>query len=287
MDMQQLTKIILAHELFNCGLPMTHIASELGVNRDTIRLWLKGISKCGLDGFLEKYQRAKKGKRKRRKVTDGIRNLIYQIREEERDCCGQKIRYFLEKDYGIRLGTTTIYKVLAQKYQLRTRWKKNQPRGPVPKATKSREVIQVDTVDFGGIFAFTGVDIFTKEVDVLLRPSLTALDGLIFLQTAMTRRFNGYSDLIQADGGPEFKAEFREHVLEYCNRFRVARPYKKNEQSYIESFNRSLRKECLGWSKYKRNQLPELTEEVEEYLIWYHHRRPHLSLNLKTPLPDI
>lgn len=286
MDMQQLTKIILAHELSVSGLPKTHLADRLGVNRETIRLWLEGISEEGLNGFLEKYQQAKKGKRKRRKVTDGIKNLIYQIREEERDCCGQKVKYFLEKDHHIILGTTTIYKILAQKYQLRPKWKKNQTRGSIPKATRPREVVQMDTVDFGELFAFTGIDIYSKEADVLLRPSLTALDGLLFLKTAMIRRFSGYSSLIQTDGGPEFKAEFRDHVLEYCRRFRVARPYKKNEQSYIESFNRSFRKECLGWSKYQKNQLTELNKEVEDYLIWYHYRRPHLGLNLKTPLPD-
>lgn len=286
MDMQQQTKIVLAYELSTQSVPQTHIATQLGINRDTVRLWLKGISVSGLEVFLENYHLAKKGKRQRRKVTDGIKNLIYEIREQERDCCGQKIRYFLEKDHHIQLGTTTIYKILSEKYQLRTKWKKNQARGPVPKANQARQVVQMDTVDFGEIFAFTAIDIFSKEADTLLRPSLTSHDGRIFLETTMSRRFDSHSDLIQADGGPEFKDEFRQQVFKYCTRYRVARPYKKNEQSYIESFNRSLRKECLGWSKYKPDQLAELTQEVNAYLNWYHHRRPHLGLNLKPPLPD-
>ena len=142
----------------------------------------------------------------------------------------------------------------------------------------------MDTVDFGQIFAFTGVDIFTKEVDVVLRPSLTGHDGLIFLRTSMMRRFSGYARLIQTDGGPEFGGEFKEHVLEYAERHRVARPYRKNEQSYIESFNRSLRKECLGWAKYKAKELPTLTREVGDYLDYYHKIRPHISLGMRPPL---
>ena len=282
--MQQITKIITACELFNQGVPKTHIATSLGINRDTVRVWLKQINQLGLEAFIEKYETAKKGERTKRKKTKGIKNLICDIREQERYCCGQKIKYFLKKDHGIKIGTTLIYEVLNERYQLRSKWKKNKVRGPVPVAEHARQVIQMDTVDFGEIFAFTGVDIFSKEVDVLLRPSLTSHDGLIFLETAMKRRFNGYSDLIQADGGPEFKDEFRKNVLRFTNRYRVARPYKKNEQSYIESFNRSLRKECLGWAKYRTKQLPELTKEVNEYLTWYHHRRPHLSLDMKTPL---
>jgi len=282
--MQQITKIITARELFNQGVPQTHIANSLGINRDTVRAWLKEINQLGLGAFIEKHEMAKKGKRIKRKKTEGIKNLICEIREQERYCCGQKIKYFLEKDHGIKIGTTLIYEVLNERYQLRSKWKKNKVRGPIPVAKHAREVIQMDTVDFGEIFAFTGVDIFSKEVDVLLRPSLTSHDGLVFLETAMKRRFNGYSDLIQADGGPEFKDEFRKNVLRFTNRYRVARPYKKNEQSYIESFNRSLRKECLGWAKYRIKQLPELTKEVEEYLTWYHQRRPHLGLDMKTPL---
>jgi len=148
---------------------------------------------------------------------------------------------------------------------------------------KPREVIQMDTVDFGDIFAFCGVDIFTKEVDVLLRPSLTSHDGYLFLKQAMKRRFNSFVDLIQTDGGSEFKDEFKQHVLSYAQRHRIARPYKKNEQAFIEFFNRSLRKECLGWNKYKIKQLSDLTQEVEDYLGYYHTQRAHCSLQMKTP----
>jgi len=90
-------------------------------------------------------------------------------------------------------------------------------------------------------------------------------------------------NLSKLNGGPEFKDEFKQYVLEYAQRHRIARPYKKNEQAYIESFNRSLKKECLGWSKYKVKDLPFLTKEVEDYLQYYHTQRAHCSLEMKTP----
>ena len=37
-----------------------------------------------------------------------------------------------------------------------------------------REVLQLDTIDFGGLFAFTAIDIYTKEADILVAPALTA-----------------------------------------------------------------------------------------------------------------
>jgi len=278
------TKIILAWELYQSGVSHTKIAVDLNHHRETIGIWLKGIKELGLSQFIENYLQAKKGPRKGRQIDPLIKKWIWDIREQERDCCGQKIQYFLKQDKNIHVSVPKIYEILAEKYQLKSKWKKNQKRGPVPVADNKRQVVQMDTVDFGELFAFTAVDIFSKETDVLSLPSLTAIDGRLFLHTTMRRRFDGFAELIQTDGGPEFKAEFHLDTKLFTNRHRLAKPYKKNEQSYIESFNRSLRKECLGWSKYKVNQLPELNAEVEKYLNWYHYRRPHLGLNLKTPL---
>lgn len=284
MDVLNKTKIVLCKELLDSGVAKTHIADKLEVNRDTIRLWCKGIEEFGLALFLDKYDLAKKGPRVKRQVDPKIKLKVWEIRERETDCCGQKIRYFLDKEFGISLSVPKIYEILAEKYTIRSKWKKNVARGVVPKATHSREVIQMDTVDFGEVFAFTSVDIFTKEADVVIRPSLTSLDGLFFLETAMRRRFGGHSDLTQTDGGPEFKDEFKRNVLRFANRHRIARPYKKNEQSFIEIFNRSLRKECLGWSKYKQCQVSDLNHIVINYLERYHYHRPHISLGMKPPL---
>ena len=132
-----------------------------------------------------------------------------------------------------------IDEILKEKYVVKSKWKKNKVRGPVPKATRPREVIQMDTVDFGEVFAFTGVDIFTKEADVVMFPSLTSHDGLVYLETSM------------------------------------------------ESFNRSLRKECLGWTHYKHSKVAELNQMVLDYIERYHYHRPHISLGMRPPLERI
>lgn len=287
MSVLNITKIALAWELHLEGIPETHIASRVGVDRVTVWRWIIGINHIGeLALFLEQYQHAKKGVRKKRKIDAILKRQVWKLRETNNDCCGQKIEYFLKHDFNIELGTTTIYKILSEKYQLRTRWKKNQKRGPIPQAVAKRQVVQMDTVDFGDIFAFTAIDICTRETDVLLRPSLEATDGQLFLQTAMERRFNSFSQIIQTDGGSEFQAEFHHDTSKYCLWHRFARPYKKNEQSYIESFNRSLRKECLGWLKYQPTQIGELTKQLNHWLVYYHYQRPHIGLGMKPPLTE-
>ena len=70
----------------------------------------------------------------------------------------------------------------------------------------------MDTVAFGHLFAFTGIDIYTKEAAVMLRPTLTSTDGAAFLRTAMARRFTGRVEVLQTDWGPEFKGAFAQQA---------------------------------------------------------------------------
>ena len=196
--------------------------------------------------------------------------MIGELRVREHDCCGQKIAYCLEREQQLRLSVPKIYEILAERYVIRSKWRKNQKRGAVPQAVGARAVIQMDTVAFGQVVAFTGIDIYTKEAEVVLRPTLTSEDGAAFLQTAMARRFTGRVEVLQTDGGPEFKGVFAQQVRAYCDRHRIARPYKKNEQAYIESFSRTLRKECSGWGTYQADELPRLIPDVETFLARYH-----------------
>ncbi len=233
----------------------------------------------GISGFLDEYINAKKGSRKKRKLDGLLKARIFRIRKDNRDRCWQKIKKYLTDEFGRSPGVTTIYKVLGEKYQLRSKWKKNQPRGPIPMADYPRQVIQMDSVDFGSIFSFTAIDIFVKDVFVKLYPSLTSKDGENFLHLTFEKRYK-HTNLLQTDGGSKFKDHFKRKVHLYADRFRVSRPYRKNEQAFIEAFNRSLRKECLGWNKYPKLELPVLEKELNEYLVYYHEKRVHLSLNM-------
>ena len=141
-------------------MPKARIAGRLGKHRETIHIWIKGIEQYGLIGFLDRYEQAKKGERQGRQVDPIVKRRVWEIREREYQCCGQKIQYFLEREYDTHLSIPKIYEILSEKYVIRSRWKKNHARGPIPVASRPREVVQMDTIDFGGLFAFTAIDIY-------------------------------------------------------------------------------------------------------------------------------
>ncbi len=193
----QRTKIVLAWDLHEEGLSNSQIAKRLEVNRETVNRWVSAISAQGLLPFLDGFGASARKPRPSRQVLVSVKQKVWRIREREEECCGQKIAYFLEKEHGIHLSVPNIYEILSEKYKLRSKWKKNKERGEVPEAYAPREVVQMDSIDFGSVFAFTAVDIFSREADVLLRPSLTSEDGHAFLASCLPRRFSGKVALIR------------------------------------------------------------------------------------------
>lgn len=276
-----ITKINICYSLWKNGVSPEAIPAQLGVHRATVYRWIRSIQRKGIQQFLREYKESKKGRKQPRKTTILAKVRIYNIRQEYRGCCGQKIRYILERDYNMNISVSTIYRILGQKYQLRSKWKKYCKRGPVRRGTAPRAVVQTDTVDFGSIYAFTAIDTYTKEVSVVLQKTLTAKAGRDALREQMAAF--GRVAHIQRDGGSEFKKEWEQYAKQHIPSIRTARPYKKNEQAFIERFNGILRKECLGYAKYKQKDLPKLQKRLNDFLDYYHNKRPHLSLNMLTP----
>ncbi len=77
--------------------------------------------------------------------------------------------------------------------------------------------------------------------------------------------FFGVIESIQRDEGPEFKDKWDALARRHIPLVRTAKPYKKNEQAFIERFNGILRKECLGYGPYKPSRLPRLNEILKKF----------------------
>lgn len=277
--MDTITQIQVAWELYKVEQPVAAIAAQLGKHRATIYRWLKGIRMRGVKGYLAYFKGAKRGRRVR-KTHGAVVQRVLRLRREYRDCCGEKLVYLLAQA-GIQLSRSTVYRILNQHRVLRKHHR--QPKGgPVQRATGPRQVVQVDTVALGELYAYTAIDTFTREAAIVVRPSLQAADGRRALAALMQTL--GHVQLIQTDGGSEFKAECADGMHRWADHHRIARAYKKNEQAFIEVFNGTLRREALGYPKYRADQLAEAQQAVDEFLDYYHQRRPHLALNMATPV---
>lgn len=276
---RSIAEIEVAWHLWQENIKPELIAQRVGRDRATIYRWIKRFRSIGLKRTISAYQNAKKGRRRKR-ISVETKIHIFKTREKYHECCGEKIKYYLYKDYNEVVSVATIYRILRTRYKLSSKYKQRKY-GEAPKGIYERDVIQADTVDFGEVYAYTYVDTYTRQAYVDLELGLEGQDGLASL-TVATERFKEVR-LLQNDGGSEFEKEFKENIHTFAQEHRVSRPYKKNEQSFIESFNRTLRKECLGWRKYKRKELSSMKEKVKVFLDFYNNERPHLGLNMQIP----
>jgi transposase InsO family protein len=276
--MDTVTQIRVAWELRQAGIKVSVIAAQVGHHRSTIYRWLKGIRQRGIRGYLRYFKGCKKGRRQR-KTHGAVVQKVLRLRRDYRDCCGEKLVYLLAQE-GTRLSQSTVYRILKRHLILRKR-RANHQGQPIQLAKGPREVVQVDTVNLGDLYAYTAIDTFTREAAIVIRPSLQAEDGKVAL-AQIAKRF-GHVACIQTDGGSEFKAECAQSMHHYCDNHRIARPYKKNEQAFVECFNGTLRREEFGRTPFRSQDLELVQQRAEDFLQYYHHQRPHLALQLQTP----
>ena len=91
--MQSIPLIEAAWQLHKAGLSTDSVAIQIHKDRATVFRWFVKIRKLGIRAYLKRYAQAKKGRRQKRKTDPITKSRIYAIREEFRNCCGEKIRY--------------------------------------------------------------------------------------------------------------------------------------------------------------------------------------------------
>ena len=280
-----LTQYEVAWNMYQAKLTVPQICRVVHKDRATIYRWIGRIKRSGIRKFLQD-KRTCRARRPRAQTPETTIQKIVDIRNQF-GWCGQKIRKELHENHGIAIGLSTIYRWLHKRFTKAAvgiqRYKKHTA---LVTATKPREVVEHDTVDLGGkqahVYAYTAIDIFTKEPSVYIARDLEMTTGAEAF--AFQKQFYGPVGLHQSDGGSEFQTLFVAAVVATGSDHRYSRPYKKNEQSHIENFNKALRSECFPRGEYREADIPELQQQANAFTKHYIERRWHMGLpDLMTP----
>jgi putative transposase len=130
--------------------------------------------------------------------------------------------------------------------------------------------------------ALTIVDNFTREcLAIELACSLRGDDVVAALDQLRLR--GGCPARIQVDNGPEFISMVLDrYAYEHGITLDYSRPGKPTDNPFIESFNGSLRDECLNTHWFL--SLADAREKIESWRTDYNHFRPHSSLADMSPV---
>ena len=129
--------------------------------------------------------------------------------------------------------------------------------------------------------ALTIVDVFTREsLAIEVGQALKGTDVVAVLNQIRVER--GAPKMLFCDNGSEFTSQIMD-LWAYQNGVRIdfSRPVKPTDNAYIETFNGTLRAECLDAHWFET--VMEAKESIEAWRKEYNESRPHRALGERTP----
>ncbi|PSH43182.1 transposase [Yersinia pseudotuberculosis] len=130
--------------------------------------------------------------------------------------------------------------------------------------------------------ALTIVDNFSRECLAIEVGQGLRGDDVVAVMDRLKHSLGRIPQRLQTDNGSEFISKSMDRWA-YENRVTMdcSRPGKPTDNAFIESFNGSLRDECLNVHGFL--SLEDAQEKIEQWRQEYNHFRPHSSLNNLTP----
>ena len=128
---------------------------------------------------------------------------------------------------------------------------------------------------------FTMMDIYSREcLNIYAGSSITGDTVVDILDSISYHR--GRPERIRVDNGPEFVSKALDNYS-YQNNIKLefSRPGKPVDNAFIESFNGSLRDECLNTNWFL--SIEDAQDKLETWRVDYNQYRPHSSLGNMTP----
>ena len=211
-----------------------------------------------------------------------VRRII-ELRAE-RNQCAEILHHRLTNE-GVIISLSSVKRTL-KRYGLSrfSPWKKwhQYPERPMPE--KPGILVEIDTVWDGlgqaRLYVYTLIDVCSRWAFAWPYLKANSFKSIAFLERAQAASPFDFKTL-QSDHGAEFSTRFTKRVEHRGMAHRHSRIRTPNDNAHLERFNLTLQRECL--SKITRS-LRAYQKEIPEYLRYYNSERPHMGLNMQTPL---
>jgi putative transposase len=227
----------------------------------------------------------------RRPPQDALKRRIKELAEVRVRYGYKRINVLLRRE-GWRINHKRVHRLYCELgLQLRSRRPRRhvsaarrQP--PRRLARRSNEAWSMDfmadqLVDGRRIRLLTVVDVCTREsLAIEVGPRMRSEDVVRTLTAISATR--GTPRRIYCDNGSEFQSRLVD-LRAYTQRVQLefSSPGKPTDNAHIESFNGSLRDECLNVHWF--TTLADAKEKLDAWRIDYNESRPHKALNHRTP----
>ncbi len=216
-------------------------------------------------------------------LSHALVETILAYRREHRRCA-DVLHYLLTRD-GYEVSLASVKRVLKRagvsRYSHRKKWHRYEQR---PSPEKPGILVEIDTIVDGPttdrIYIYTLLDVCTRWSFAYALERIGAQASWQFVESALSH-LPFSVELLQSDHGPEFSKHFQKQLLAHDIRHRHIHLRSPAENGHLERFNRTIQEECL--SRVPKT-LAAYRRAIPEYLHFYNTERPHMGLEMLTPL---
>lgn len=270
-----------AVNLVRQGWGIRKTSRHIGASPGTVCKWMKKAELLNLDTPIS--TKSSRPHHHPNQLSDEIVEAILDYRERYRRCA-QVLHYLLLKD-GYQVSLSSVKRTLKRHQCSRfSKWKKWHKYPERPKAEKPGILVQIDTIWDGypedRLYAYTLLDVFSRWAHAYPIKKISAERSFNFIKEAQD--ISPFKFLtLQSDHGAEFSKHFTKLLTHEGLNHRHSRIRTPSDNGHLERFNRTLQEECLN--RISRS-LRVWKKEIPEYLSWYNTKRPHMALDMKSPI---
>lgn len=268
---------LTVYEELSC---VSKAAKRCGIARSTLYRWLARYKNKSQEELLDRSQKPKK--LANQKIDFSLQALILSIRQDH-SFGPQRISTHLLREHKIKISPPTIWRVLKQSAVMplkryRSPTKAKRYNRPVPGDRVQLDVTKIRS----NCYQFTAVDDCTRLRVLRLYPNKTAENAIKFL-FEMLDSFPFPIQRIQTDWGTEFfNDSFQEELMVHFIKFRPIKPRTPHLNGKVERSQQTDKAEFYSLLNLK-DIPPDLNKLLLEWEYFYNHKRPHASLQERTP----
>ena len=267
------------------GVPLTTLSAEYGVAREVLGRWWTRYEAGDLAALTPTSRRPRHSPTR---TTRSMERRILQLRTQRLSA----VR--IAHTFGI--GHSTVQRILE-------RHGANQlPRPPRPKPRRYEkqrpgELLHLDLKYLPALrnarhdFEFAAVDDFSREAVVAIQTDQTSAVAAAFLEQVVSTlpyrieavlTDNAFAFTMRHARHADRLTRFQQACAALDIRHLVLRPYAPQSNGKVERFFRTVNDECLHVKPLFT--FKARSRAVEEFVWYYNHERPHLSLGGMTPV---
>lgn len=286
-------KVLDWHQKHRNNLSLT--ARRFGIQRLTLRRWIKKVKTGGVAGLNDRSHRP----HKLRTMTTPWSTVMAIVNLRKQYPAWSKYKlYALLTQQGLKVSITTIGRILKKrglinpKISIKKRRAALVPKTRFPKGLKISnpgDLVQIDTKYImlaGGykFYQFTAIDVLTKYRILRVYQSQSSRNGRHFLETCL-KQFPFPLQAVQTDNGAPFLKEFDQ----FCKKIKLTHyfiyPRNPKQNSYVEishgADQREFYQQGNGVTCYQN--FPLMQKRLLEWQKTWNEVRPHQALNYLTP----